>query len=66
MDTGVRVEQSTIVAGEDVTAFALGEETRRRRAKLREDLAHAVEKPFDLLPPAKKNSTQDEPSATRG
>src|SRR5438445_8252097 len=56
MDTGVRVEQSTIVAGEDVAAFALGKKLGEGAPSFGEDLAHAVEKPFDLLPPAKKNS----------
>src|SRR6267378_4283075 len=63
MDTGVGVEQSTKVGGEDVAAFALGKEFGEGAPSFGENLAHAVEKPFDLLPPAEKNSTQNEPSA---
>src|SRR5882724_9922543 len=66
MDTGVGVEQSTIVGGEDVAAFALGKEFGEGAPSFGKNLAHAVEKPFDLLPAAEKNSTQDEPSAVGG
>src|ERR1700738_235988 len=66
MDTGVGVEQSTIVGGEDVAALALGNEFREGAPSFGENLAHSREKPFDLLPPAEKNSTQDEPGAVGG
>ena len=66
MDTGVGVEQSTVVGGENVAAFALGKEFGEGAPSFGENLAHAVEKPFDFLPPAEKNSTQDEPGAVRG
>src|SRR5437867_6735330 len=65
-DTGVGVEQSTIVGSEDVAALALGKEFGKGAPSFGENLAHSVEKPFDLLPPAEKNSTQDQPSAVQG
>src|SRR6266436_9450688 len=66
MDTRVGVEQSTIVGSENVAALAFGKEFGKGAPSFGENLAHAVEKPVDLFPPAQKNSTQDEPSAVRG
>ena len=63
MNPRVGVEQTPIIAGENVAALPLGQKAGKVTPSLREYSADAVKKPLDLIAPAQKYPAQHEPDA---